>query len=120
MDGSSAEELIPELARHVPQHFIELEAAAVLGDDRRERREDWLGYLNGAGSGFAGAGGPGGSGARPDGGRGCSGPWGASSSPALDEGTPAAFSSVCRCRAPHASSNRPNCACRSASDCQLM
>jgi acyl-CoA dehydrogenase len=30
MDGSSAEELIPELARHVPQQFIELEAANLM------------------------------------------------------------------------------------------
>ena len=47
LDGSSAGELIPELARHGLQQLIELEVAAVLGADRHERSEDRLGYRNG-------------------------------------------------------------------------
>jgi putative transposase len=46
-DGSSAGELIPELARHGLQQLIELEVAAVLGADRHERSEERLGYRNG-------------------------------------------------------------------------
>jgi hypothetical protein len=37
LDGSSAGELIPELARHGLQQLIELEVAAVLGVDRHNR-----------------------------------------------------------------------------------
>lgn len=47
LDGSSAGELIPELARHGLQQLIELEFAAVLGTDRHERSQDRLGYRNG-------------------------------------------------------------------------
>jgi putative transposase len=47
LDGSSAGELIPELARHGLQQLIELEVAAVLGADRHERTEERLGYRNG-------------------------------------------------------------------------
>jgi putative transposase len=47
LDGSSAGELIPELARYGLQQLIELEVAAVLGADRHERSEDRLGYRNG-------------------------------------------------------------------------
>ena len=47
LDGSSAGELIPELARHGLQQLIELEVAAVLGADRHERSEERLGYRNG-------------------------------------------------------------------------
>ena len=36
LDGSSAGELIPELARYGLQQLIELEVAAVLGADRHE------------------------------------------------------------------------------------
>jgi putative transposase len=39
LDGSTAGELIPELARHGLQQLIELEVAAVLGADRNERSE---------------------------------------------------------------------------------
>ena len=46
-DGSSAGELIPELARHGLQQLIELEVAAVLGADRHERTDERLGYRNG-------------------------------------------------------------------------
>ena len=49
MDGSSAGELIPELARHGLQQLIELEVAAVLDADRHERSEERLGYRNGEG-----------------------------------------------------------------------
>jgi putative transposase len=46
LDGSSAGELIPELARHGLQQLIELEVAAVLGADRHERTEQRSGYRN--------------------------------------------------------------------------
>ena len=46
-DGSTAGELIPELARYGLQQLIELEVAAVLGADRHERTEERLGYRNG-------------------------------------------------------------------------
>ncbi len=39
LDGSTAGELIPELARHGLQQLIEMEGAAVLGTDRLERTE---------------------------------------------------------------------------------
>ena len=48
LDGSSAGELIPELARHGLQQLIELEVAAVLGADRHERTEQRSGYRNGS------------------------------------------------------------------------
>ncbi|WP_231605494.1 transposase [Synechococcus sp. CBW1006] len=47
LDGSTAGELIPELARYGLQQLIELEVAAVLGADRHERTEERLGYRNG-------------------------------------------------------------------------
>ncbi|MEA5423923.1 transposase [Synechococcus sp. CCY9202] len=47
LDGSSAGELIPELARYGLQGLIELEVAAVLGADRHERTEERLGYRHG-------------------------------------------------------------------------
>jgi transposase-like protein len=47
LDGSSAGERIPELARHGLQQLIELEVAAVLGADRHERTVERLGYRNG-------------------------------------------------------------------------
>jgi putative transposase len=47
LDGSSAGELIPELARRGLQQLIELEVAAVLGGDRHERTDERLGYRNG-------------------------------------------------------------------------
>jgi hypothetical protein len=47
LDGSTAGELIPGLARHGLQQLIELEVAAVIGDDRHERTEDRHGYRNG-------------------------------------------------------------------------
>lgn len=47
LDGSTAEELIPELVRHGLQQLIELEVAAVLGAERHERSKDRLGYRNG-------------------------------------------------------------------------
>jgi putative transposase len=47
LDGCSAGELIPELARYGLQQLIELEAAAVIGADRHERTEERLGYRNG-------------------------------------------------------------------------
>jgi transposase-like protein len=47
LDGSSAGELIPELARHGLQQLIQLEVAAFLGADRHERTEERLGYRNG-------------------------------------------------------------------------
>jgi transposase-like protein len=47
LDGSTAGELIPELARHGLQQLIELEVAAVIGADRHERTEERLGYRNG-------------------------------------------------------------------------
>ena len=47
LDGSSAEELIPELVRHGLQQLIELEVTAVLGADRHERSEERLGHRNG-------------------------------------------------------------------------
>jgi transposase-like protein len=46
LDGSSAGELIPELARHGLQQLIELEVAAILGADRHERTDERLGYRN--------------------------------------------------------------------------
>ena len=51
LDGSSAGELIPELARHGLQQLIELEVAAFLGADRHERTDERLGYRNGYRSG---------------------------------------------------------------------
>jgi putative transposase len=48
LDGSTAGELIPELARHGLQQLIELEVAAVLGADRNERSEERSGYRNGS------------------------------------------------------------------------
>ena len=48
LDGSSAGELIPELARHGVQQLIELELAAVLDADRHERSEERSGYRNGS------------------------------------------------------------------------
>jgi transposase-like protein len=47
LDGSSAGELIPELAGHGLQQLIELKVGAVLGADRHERSEERLGYRNG-------------------------------------------------------------------------
>ena len=47
LDGSSAGELIPELARHGLQQLIELEVAAILGAERHERTDERLGYRNG-------------------------------------------------------------------------
>ena len=47
LDGSSAGELIPELARNGLQELIQLELAAFLGADRHERTEERLGYRNG-------------------------------------------------------------------------
>jgi len=40
LDGSTAGELIPELARHGLQQLIELEVAAVIGADRHERTDE--------------------------------------------------------------------------------
>ena len=48
LDGSTAGELIPELARHGLQQLIELEVAAVLGAGRHERSEERSGYRNGS------------------------------------------------------------------------
>ena len=48
LDGSTAGELIPELARHRLQQLIELEVAAVLGAERHERTEERCGYRNGS------------------------------------------------------------------------
>jgi len=47
LDGSTAGELIPELARLGLQQLIELKVAAGLGADRHERTEERLGYRNG-------------------------------------------------------------------------
>jgi putative transposase len=47
LDGSSAGELIPELARHGLQQLIELELAAFLGADWHERTEERRGHRNG-------------------------------------------------------------------------
>ena len=47
LDGSSAGELIPELARQGLQQLIELELAAFLGADWHERTEERLGHRNG-------------------------------------------------------------------------
>jgi len=47
LDGSTAGELIPELARYGLQQLIELEVAAFLLADRHERSEERLGYHNG-------------------------------------------------------------------------
>ncbi len=47
LDGSTAGELIPELARHGLQQLIELELAAFLGADWHERTEERLGHRNG-------------------------------------------------------------------------
>ena len=47
LDGSSAGELIPELARHSLQQLIELELAAFLGADWHERTDERLGHRNG-------------------------------------------------------------------------
>jgi putative transposase len=47
LDGSSAGELIPELATRGLQQLIELEVAAFLGADRHERTEERLCYRNG-------------------------------------------------------------------------
>ena len=43
LDGSSAGELIPKLARNGLQQLIQLEVAAFLGADRHERTEERLG-----------------------------------------------------------------------------
>ncbi len=48
LDGSTAGELIPELARHGLQQLIELEVAAVLGAERHKRTEERCGYRNGS------------------------------------------------------------------------
>jgi hypothetical protein len=48
LDGSTAGELIPELARHGLQQLIELEVAALLAADRHERTEELLGYRTGS------------------------------------------------------------------------
>lgn len=47
LDGSSAGELIPELARYGLQQLIELEASAAVGADRHERSEERTNYRNG-------------------------------------------------------------------------
>jgi putative transposase len=47
LDGNSAGELIPELARRGLQQLIELEVAAFLGADKHERSEKGLGHRNG-------------------------------------------------------------------------
>ena len=47
LDGSTAGELIPELVRRGLQQLIELEATAVIGAERHERREERHGYRNG-------------------------------------------------------------------------
>jgi putative transposase len=47
LDGSSAGQLIPELARHGLQQLIELELSAFLGADWHERTEERLGHRNG-------------------------------------------------------------------------
>ncbi|QPN68987.1 IS256 family transposase [Synechococcus sp. CBW1108] len=47
LDGSSAGELIPELARYGLQQLIELEASAVVGADRHERSEERVNQRNG-------------------------------------------------------------------------
>jgi putative transposase len=47
LNGSTAGELITELARHGLQQLIELEVAAFLGADRHERTEERLGHRNG-------------------------------------------------------------------------
>jgi putative transposase len=45
--GSSAGELLPELARHGIQQLIELEATAVVVAVRHESSEERTNYLNG-------------------------------------------------------------------------
>jgi putative transposase len=47
LDGSSAGELIPELARYGLQQLIELEAFAVVGAVRHQRSEERTNYRNG-------------------------------------------------------------------------
>lgn len=47
IDGSTAGELIPELATRGLQQQIELEVAALLGDEHHDRTEERLGLLNG-------------------------------------------------------------------------
>jgi len=47
-DGSSAGELIPELALHDLQLLIELQVVAVLGAERHECTQPWLCYINGS------------------------------------------------------------------------
>ena len=47
LDGSTAGELIPELARHGLQQLIELEVASVIGAERHERTAERHGYRNG-------------------------------------------------------------------------
>ena len=47
LDGSSAGDLIPELARYGLQQLIELEASAAVGADRHERSEERSNYRNG-------------------------------------------------------------------------
>jgi len=47
LNGSTAGELITELARHGLQQLIELEVAAFLGADLHERTEERLGHRNG-------------------------------------------------------------------------
>ena len=46
-DGSTAGELIPELARYGLKQLIELEASAAVGADRHERSEERTNYRNG-------------------------------------------------------------------------
>jgi putative transposase len=47
LDGSSARELIPDLARRGMKQLIGLEDAAFLGADWHERTEERLGHRNG-------------------------------------------------------------------------
>jgi len=47
LDGSSAGELIPELACYGLQQLIELEASAVVGADRHERSQERINHRNG-------------------------------------------------------------------------
>jgi transposase-like protein len=47
LDGSTAGELLTELARYAMQQLIKLEVADVFGTDCHERTEERLGYRNG-------------------------------------------------------------------------
>jgi hypothetical protein len=49
LDGSSAGELIPELARYGLKQLIELEASAAVGADRHERSEERTNYREATG-----------------------------------------------------------------------